>query len=241
MKRTTASRAAVASNIDSTLPYRAIALPVISLLMLCHAGTALAASNADLKITGVIRPGSCALTISAGGVVNYGTIARTDLSANAPTALAEKSIAFVINCGDSASKTALKLTDNRGATAVNGIIQTVESTLGDRAAFGLGSVNNKNLGAYSVQIYAVTGENALTTSYHRTDGSTNWLKNTQIANHYFTGDQKSWGISDVSGPSAFKKVSGHLNIRAVIDKLSNLPAGDEIQLNGSSTLEFIYL
>lgn len=210
-------------------------------MVLLNATAVHAANSTNLKVTGTIRPSACTLTISAGGTVDYGTIARTELSASAPTALAEKSMAFVINCASSASKTAIKLSDNRADTAVTGIIQSVDSSLSDKAAFGLGAVNGKKLGAYSVQIYAVSGDSVLTTPYHRADSSAGWLKNVQISDHYFSGDQKSWGVSETSGPSAFKKISGYLNIRAVIDKLGSLPAGDEIQLNGSSTLEFIYL
>lgn len=218
-----------------------IALPTAVLIMLGTASATHAASTANLKVTGVIRPGACDLTLSSRGTVDYGTIARTNLSANAPTALPEKIVVFVINCPGSAAKTALKLTDNRADTVVNGIIQAIDNSLGDKTAFGLGTANNKHLGVYGVQFHAVNGENGLLTPYHRDDSSSGWLRNAQIADHYFSGDQKSWGISDVSGPSAFKRITGYLNIRAVIDKLGNLPAGDDLQLNGSATLEVIYL
>lgn len=218
-----------------------IALPAAVLIFLGTASAAHAASTANLKVTGVIRPGACDLTLSSRGTVDYGTIARTALSVTAPTALPEKIIAFVINCPGSASKTAITLTDNRAETVINGIIRSIDNSLGDKAAFGLGSANNRHLGVYGVQFHAVNGESGLLNPYHRADSSASWRRNTEIADHYFSGDQKSWGISEISGPSAFKRITGYLNIRAVIDKLGNLPAGDDLQLNGSATLEVIYL
>jgi len=69
-----------------------IALPTAVLIMLGTASAAHAAGTANLKVTGVIRPGACDLTLSSRGTVDYGTIARTALSVTAPTALPEKSL-----------------------------------------------------------------------------------------------------------------------------------------------------
>jgi len=201
-----------------------------------------AGTTTELKVIGEIVPAACEPTIGGGGTVNYERISRSQLASDTPTALPVKTVQFTLNCTDAPAKMAIKLSDNRLASVATGVIKAVDSSLTDTAAFGLGTAEGKNLGAYSVKLNNVKGDSvAPSYLYFKTPGATSWnYVNNNAGGTYFNKDIKTWGSSGYT-PVAYKVVTGDLSVQAVIDKQSNLPAGDKVMLDGSSTLEIVYL
>jgi type 1 fimbria pilin len=222
-------------NIAAITAFAAIAAALVS-------GAAFAAPTAELKVTGVIKPPACTPNFASGGVVDYGVIPTNSLKATEPTALAEKSVSFTVSC-DSAVKVAYRAIDNRQASAVKGLVAAAAlyKGIGDTGAFGLGTAAGKNIGAYTLRIdpASVVADSSTPDSIYDQYGT--WAKSTNGmfgTNGLFT---KAFAAPGTTTPAAYKTVSATLTIQAIIDKTSNLPLSQDIQLDGSATLEVQYL
>lgn len=213
--------------------------------------SARAADTAELQVKGTIRPAACILTLGAGGTVDYGYITNAQLSASAATVLPRKTVSLTINCPNGAAKVGVTLTDNRKDSVVSGIVRNMNfngASPSDYQAFGLGTVNGKKLGAYVVQIDAVTkdpqsgasaGGYAVTRSFN---GGTTWhMPQVTVPSFFDAGEIKAWSTNTASpSPSAVTSVNTTLTVQAVLEKIGNLPTGNNIPLDGSATLEMRY-
>ncbi len=203
-----------------------------------------AADTAELKVKGVIKPAACTASLAGAGIVDYGNIPASQLNATNPTVLSEKTLSFSLNC-DAATQIAIRLTDNRSSSVVTGIVKNISSRLTDTGAFGLGKFDGKNLGIYSVKLDNVRGDSKRASLiFYKQKNTDNWSVASNGAavgsGSYFAGDMKSWGwLSNT--PAAYKTITGDLSVQAVLDKSSNLPTGNNIPLDGSATLEVVYL
>ncbi|MBP0598542.1 DUF1120 domain-containing protein [Herbaspirillum sp. LeCh32-8] len=201
-----------------------------------------AASTTELKVTGVIKPVACTPSFSGGGVVDYGTIPTQSLKADAPTALAEKSVSLTISC-DSAAKVGYRAVDNRQASAVKGLVAVAAThkDIGDLAAFGLGTAGGKNIGIYTLRIdpASVSADGTTPDSLYGEAGR--WIKSTNglfgVSGSYI----KAFAPSGSTVPAAYKTITATLNVEAIIDKASNLSLTQDILLDGSATIEVVYL
>ncbi|WP_034295414.1 DUF1120 domain-containing protein [Herbaspirillum sp. RV1423] len=192
-----------------------------------------AADTAELKVKGVIKPSACTPTLTASGVVDYGTMTASTLKPGIYTTLPEKQVSMTVTC-DAHTKVALLFTDNRAATRVTGIVGSTE-----RFNFGLGSVAGKNIGGYTIKFDSSTTIDGVTVAnLHSTDAGATWSTNTAYADT--TGTYMSFATSGTT-PSAGKVFTVALNVQAVINKPENLPTTQDIPLDGSTTIEVKYL
>lgn len=218
------------------------AITTIAMAAILVSGAALAAPTAELKVTGVIKPPACTPNFASGGVVDYGTIPTNSLNANAPTKLDEKSVTFTVSC-DSAVKIRYHAIDNRQASAIKGLVTAAAShkALGDGSAFGLGTAAGKNIGVYTLRIDPTsavadgTTPDSLYGMYDRWQKSTNGLFG--VNGTYY----KAFAAAGTLTPTAYKTITATLIVEAIIDQTSNLPLTQDIQLDGSATLEVQYL
>jgi type 1 fimbria pilin len=197
--------------------------------------SARAADTAELKVSGTVRPSACGITLAGGGIVDYGNIPPSQLSATKSTLLPVKSITFTVDCPTAPTKTAFRLRDNRSSSVVSDIVSSLPSATAANA-FGLGIVDGKKVGVYVVGLTRVNTAGHIVSS---NGGS--WTMD------YSYLDSKLRAFGTLVGtiypfePAAFSTYTGQLDIRVAIDKLSNLPAADSVPLDGSSTLELVYL
>lgn len=201
-----------------------------------------AADTTELKVKGVIRPSACTPSFTGTSTVDYGTIAAKDLKSDQANVLAEKTIAFTVTC-DAATKVAVRAIDNRSASVVPGLMAAINSNLTDKQAYGLGASNGKNIGAYSVRTLVASFSADGTTPDVVVDStnSNTWAKSTYGR---FNGDgtgRQSFATSGSTTPTAFKTMTGNLGVTAVLDKAANLPLTQNIDLDGSATIEVQYL
>lgn len=210
-------------------------LSTLSIALLTSFG-AQAADTAELKVKGVIRPAACIPSFVGGGVADYGTIPAKSLTASVYKQLADKEIPFAINC-DGPAKMALKVTDNRVASAMP------EATGFPVAlTFGLGSVGGAKIGGYVLRFKQsdVTTDGVAATQIFSTDNNNTWTS-TGAGGTLGTDRSFSWAAAGTTTPAAYKTVSGKIMVTGYLNKPENLPLTQDIPLDGSATLEVVYL
>ena len=95
-------------------PSAALAL----LLAACTPG-AIAASNTDLSVTGIITPASCTPSLSDGGVVDHGKLTARDLELDKPTSLQTGEMRLHVQCEGATFFTLTTLDNRAGSSAIN--------------------------------------------------------------------------------------------------------------------------
>ncbi|MCU1760541.1 DUF1120 domain-containing protein [Pseudomonas sp. 14P_8.1_Bac3] len=187
---------------------------------------ALAASSTDLSVTGKIIPSACTPTLSNGGVVEYGKISSKDLNQTTGTYLEKRTVMLTVNC-DGLTRFALEGIDNRVGS----------STLA--VAFGLGKIDGtQNLGHFMVSMMSAVADGVSVLPVKSKDGQTGW------EGHVFwmPGDFASVADrSDPSQPILVQDVTMELDIAPFIARADGLDLTNEVQIDGSATLEMNYL
>src|SRR5689334_13790709 len=94
-------------------------LALLTPLVIACAPVALAASSADLRVTGLITPSACTPSLSGGGIVDHGKVTVKDLKPDQPTALKRGTLYLEVNC-DATTPFTLTTIDNReGSSAIH--------------------------------------------------------------------------------------------------------------------------
>jgi len=199
-----------------------------------------AADTAELKVKGTITPPACTPAFSGGGVVDYGVIPAKSLSAGRYTVLAPRQVDFTISC-ESPIKVAMKISDNRASSTIAGIAGYVSSSNSpDFYNFGLGSVSGKNVGGYVLTLSSDSNADGRATSkIFSRDGGASWkLGAMDIRNSAV--DLFSFGDGS-NQPVAFKQLTVRIDVKVILNKPENLPLTQDVPLDGSATVEMVYL
>ncbi|MCA1323965.1 DUF1120 domain-containing protein [Herbaspirillum sp. alder98] len=197
-------------------------------------------ASTHLKVTGRLVPGACTVHLAGSGMVSYGDIPRKNVPDDEPLKLGVRSVQFTVTCED---PMIIKVTarDEKSGTAVLGLVPGE-----DDLAFGLGSVNDSNIGQFRIQSVPGTffGQDA--------EGQT-----APVDILYAYADRPSWGRSDnpyfwSSGetrlsfaspgrlePGAYRSVTGTFQIETYINRRARLPGGS-LPLAGLATVEIFY-
>lgn len=207
-----------------------------SALLLCSALPALAASTVDLSVRGKITPTACTPLLSSGGLIDYGKISQQDLNLDRGTRLPVKQLQVSIDC-NAPSRFALRMRDNRDGTA----------TVNSEIYYGLGLDNSGNrLGLYSMTFdprHTLVDSTATVYGTESTTGGTAWR--TANLNPIDIGANSYLGFTDtqgsVAGPSAIQELISTVKVEAVINARQNLDLSSDTLLDGSATLEVLYL
>ncbi len=211
-------------------------LSLATLALLSLSAGAMAASSTDLAITGLLTPTACTPALSSSGLVDYGKISQQDLNADRGTRLPVRNLSITINC-EAPSRYALRMADNRDGTAhVNSEIYY---------GLGLDRAGNK-LGVYSLSFDPKqTVADALPVTYgtESTTGGVAWrMSNTNAID---IGSRSFLGFTDVAGstagPSAIQNLTSTLTLQTVINAKQNLDLTVDTPIDGSATLEVLYL
>lgn len=225
------------------------------------------AADVSLSVKGEITPGSCTPTLSATNV-DYGTINASTLTAVSPALnqLGNKTVDMTINC-TAAVPVGITVTDARadsrlaldGNTYVDNAGTASVRVTSTGSAFGLGKVNNVNVGSYviGVNIPQVSATNsadqAFTPDVILGDITlnpvkvTNWVKSN--TGFLFPHDDTvsdtvvSFATSGTLVPVAIKTASVPLIVTSAVQDISLFGAagGDSIKLDGNATISLVYL
>lgn len=202
-----------------------------------------AAKQAELKVTGVISPPSCDITLGANGIVDYGVISPSSLSRGAYTRHERKDVSFAITC-NAKIRMALKTIDNRASSVVSGVSGTAAP---DDWIYGLGTVGASKVGGYMMFMprNVITTDNEPATQIFSVNGGA-WIDTGAVSATTGSGmlgkDRRfSWAAAGTTVPFAAQTVSGTISVRAYLNKPENLPLTQDVPLDGSATLEVLYL
>ena len=218
-------------NIAIITAFAAIATALVS-------ATAIAAPTAELKVTGVIKPPACLPTFSGSGVVDYGTIPASSLTAGQYKTLDKKQVSFQVSC-DAAVKVGFTLADNRSSSRVTGIVAGVSVNSDERFNFGLGTVAGKNVGGYALTLDTTltTADGVAVDNIYTTDNGNSW----SAAGGLDNSGLFSFSTKGANQPVAAKQINATINVQAVLNKPENLPLTQDVPLDGSATIEVKYL
>lgn len=215
---------------------KTILIPLATLALLAGALPAQAGSTVDLTVTGLITPVACTPTLSGGGLIDFGKISQQDLNQATGTRLPLKSLTLTVSC-DAPGHFALRMRDNRdGSAHVNSEIY-----------YGLGYDNSGNkVGVYSLKFdpkQTVAAPLPQVYGTESTTGGAAWRMANQ--NPIDIGAKSLLGFTDTEGstdgPAAIQTLTSTLTLEAVINAKQNLDLSTDIPLDGSATLEVVYL
>ncbi|ROL62768.1 hypothetical protein BHU25_24150 [Pseudomonas vranovensis] len=192
-------------------------------------------STAELALQWQIQPAACTPLLSQGGVVDYGKISLQSLNSDKRTRLPTRQLNLSIQC-DSPARYALLMQDNRDGTAV------VDSL----NFYGLGRDASENkIGLYEVQIdpLHISADQLPAVYVTQSTRGTGWSTAGSTSKPLTT--TTLLGFNDVennsNGPIAIRHLSTPINIMPVIAATDELDNRQDIHLDGSATIEIIYL
>ena len=200
---------------------------VLSMLA-CTLSSADVTSAADLSVNGQIRTGgACSIALGNGGVIDLGNLSKKELPNGNHLNEISRDMPLTINCRHPV-RVGIDVIDNRGGTMKPGMID---------GGFGLGNIA---IGGYYLRgSYSGGGEadGRPVIPIRRKSGETRW-------NYYGawrTDVTTSWGDPWVAVPEpvAFKTLKDTLGISVLFR--GDIAFTDELEIDGSATLELVYL
>jgi hypothetical protein len=205
-------------------------------LLFSTAHHALATSAVDLSVKGTITPLACTPMLSNSGLVDYGKISRQDLSVDKRTRLRDQTLDLNIQC-NAPARFALLMRDNRDGSAI----------VNSEIYYGLNHDHGDNkIGLYSLNFDPASTVVDDLTQVYRTDSTTGgkaWSSsNSQaipIGSRSYLGFTDSAGSS--AGPIAIRNLTSRVTVETVIAPTSELDLSTEVLLDGSATLDVVYL
>ncbi|WP_395480148.1 DUF1120 domain-containing protein [Candidatus Curculioniphilus buchneri] len=208
------------------------------------------AHNVDVKVIGTITPSSCKITLTNGGIVDYGVISPTSLNKDTLTQLPDKQLDFAITC-DAPTRVAIRAMNGRPNTAAGSTEIGSYGTIAPEGinrenghyVVGLGLDGNKKIGGYSLSIKNLMVDGNSIEFIEKKDSESFWIKkedgNTSLFKKY--PFLMSWTKNSSINPMAFTVLSGTFNIQAYINQISEFNLTKPINLDGLTILELIYL
>ena len=195
-------------------------------VLLLSSANAFAASSVDLTVKGLIVPSACTPSLSAGGVIDHGKISAKDLNPDKNTIIGNHTLSMAVNC-DAPIQFAVHSIDNRAAS-------------GSSLSYGLGFINEtQRLGGYSLTLVSPVAEDGVVVQPIASgDQGNTWYR------------EKFWdpGLSmsvasmdDDSQPLAVKDLRVDLQVQTFVFRADGLDLSNEVNIDGSATLEVKYL
>ena len=213
------------------------------LVLAFAANTALAANSVDLRVTGTITPAACDISL-AGGDFDLGTISAQDLNATTETDLGSSTTKQLNIVCSGATQVAFKAIDNRASSRPSGVT-------GTSSIFGMGmdSANNP-IGYYKIFSWpanAVANGSPAVFRHSNDEGAT-WTEAAKDASVSFVAydiQQRIYAIDPTSGgtgqPTPITSASAIIQVRPIIQPENTLDTSSEITIDGSATIELVYL
>jgi type 1 fimbria pilin len=189
------------------------------------------AQSADLSIQGKITPGACAVELGGGGIVDLGTLSVKDLSPEGQTKLPEKELPLTVTC-DSRMRFALDGVDNKGDSAIG------------MSAYGLGlTPNDEKIGRVYLSFRNPTADGAAAYATSSSSNGETWNPSSSSERPLNTtlilGFNATEGVD--TGPSPISLLQSTLVLDPYIVGTNELTIDDEVPINGSVTLDLVYL
>src|SRR3546814_3174649 len=115
--------------------------------------------------------------------------------------------------------------------------------ISDASNYGLGKAGTADIGGYAIRLlqgsFTFDGNSRFTVS--SLNNGTTWSYSLSGVLVHGTTALTSWSTKSGGVPAAFKNLAGTLQVEAVLNRGSALPLGSQIDLDGSATLDLVYL
>lgn len=203
----------------------------LTALLITSSPSTQAASSLDLSVRGLITPSACTPGLSDNGAVDFGKIPARDLNADNNTYLPQKVLQLGVEC-DASTLFALRLTDNRAGSSPS-----------PGHALGLGLINgDEKLGGYNVLLASPFADGASISQLQSLDDGRSWnlipdgtgLPAQRLA-AFGNAASGAWA------PVPITQLNVDLHLHTFISPAQNLGLEHEVPLDGSATLDVIYL
>lgn len=209
-----------------------------SLLLMAASPLALAASSVDLAVTGTLVPASCRPTLSHAHI-NFGKVSSADLDQQQHTAMKPHRQLLTIECAGSTAF-GIRAIDNRDGSA--------HGPAGMNAPLGVGTTQaGEPIGAYSLVVQSAgssldAGKPVFLSV--RNAAGTQWSPSSTAdvaihTNGELIGLVDRAGVS--TGPSLVTRASLSILADAHVAPASGLTLNDEVDFDGHTVLELVYL
>lgn len=202
---------------------------------LASVGQTLAASSVDVSVKGSITPAACTPALSSGGVVDHGKISHKDLNqSNMPTALPVVTLRLSVECA-APTMVAIKSRDNRAGSSG-------EESIG-QPNFGLGLVGDKKVGWYLLKTANGQADGVDRPVIESNDG-TRWSDATHPGLVWQVNAMRALSVNAGSdaAPLPLRVMTLDVVVETMITRTQYLPPlGQEFPLDGSATLDIVYL
>lgn len=205
---------------------------------LAAALSAHASTSAELIVRGTIKPAACNLSMTGGGIINYGDIPSGQLLPTAFNPLGEKTTPLTVSCGTTAAKFGLKFVDLQTASKVPGILSALGSGYTEVHNYGLGAVSGRKTGGFAVTLRDLRSPTATLYPIMRVGAGAWQASDGKVAQ---SPSQYSWRNSTTATPVSITQLTGTIAVRAVINKGQALDLSRDITLDGRATLELSYI
>lgn len=196
----------------------------------------LAADDVDVNVTGVIRPASCAMSVGNGGGFDHGEINPSLIGSNpGGNYLGGLETPFSIECA-SAARWALRGVDNRPGTTLGGSTQSY---------FGLGTTaGGVRIGEYRLTVAEGVGDGDAVVATRSTDNGASWSRPaTGVVSPQGGNALLGFNVdgADREGPKAIHSFAGKLRVATYINAASAFDLAEDVELDGSATLQLYLL
>lgn len=197
---------------------------------------AAAGRSRETTLRASFAPAACEPVLSNAGVVDFGTLSSKDLNHDKSTRLPPKTLTLRVNC-DAPTHFALRMQDNREGSA----------TVNSEVYYGLGfDQRNNKVGLYSLIFDPASAVADSFSRVYRTDStpygaawSTANTNPISIAQKSYLGFTDSAGSN--AGPVAIQHLTTGVKVEVIIAPASRLDLSSAVYLDGSATLEIVYL
>jgi len=197
-----------------------------SSLMLLGSAAAFAASTVDLTVKGLIVPVACTPTLPGGNVIDLGKRSAKDLTPNNPTLIDTRTLTMTVSCSGKAL-IALHSVDNRKGSSISA------------TDYGLGLINGtQKLGWFQLSLSNPSADGVAVQTIASFNGQDNW------------SPEKAWDaglyisvadMSDSTQPIPVQDLTMDMTMHTTIARTDGLDLSNEVDIDGSATLEVKYL
>lgn len=209
---------------------KGITVSVLALGLMANA--AMAANSVDLRVTGTIAPAACNISLAGGGTFDLGSISGGSLSATQKTTVSTPPAQDLSVICSAPTLVGIKVVDNHQNQTANF----------DDDDFGLGQDSSGNdIGWYNIKLLAPTVDASSGASVRSADDGVSWVgARPDLLNHNLNSIA-SWSTGVGTDPVLVTTVLQPLQILPFINPENSLNTSSDITIDGSATIELVYL
>lgn len=204
----------------------AIAHLLVTLCLFGH--SALAASNAELTVSGLITPHACTPLLSADGIVDHGKVPARSLNQYEFSQLPARALDLSVSCNDPVLFVLVGV-DNRAG-----------SSLGPGFYYGLGTnvhAPTERLGTVSLAIRNVVADGQPALVLASSNQGLTWFPESNAYPDNYMGFARPGTLV----PEAHRLVTATLHVTTAINAAAYLTLDQAVPLDGSIVLDLRYL